>query len=239
MSGMGVMDISANRHPVLRVLLLGTPLTGRDRTTLKWPEFYREVLKLRDDGRVAVDWLTDSENHLTTWLQSHDFLRAPAVWPVEVGEAFVRAVSPYEMAGFRDQRAPEMGQALVMAFSHGVSVGMLEELLQLPGPEVRALMADGIREYRKDPRFILWELNLRWEGVVLPKTMAPGLLERLSIRRELSISPLDVPRGRAALLVGSPRFMSYALHVAPKLKGFRPRSLKARTRYYVRPPKEL
>lgn len=240
------MALGRHRNPLLRVLFLAGHLDSRIKAMVTFKSLRLAAKQLRtglevensDFGDQFRQWIEKTDVVLD-WVLSDSFLRAPMAWPEQVREVFLVPVSPYEMTCLLERQVDGLERGILQCYCHGMSMDLLEELLQFPESQIIDLMKKGVEDYRLDPRFALWELNLNWGKVILPREMSEGMLGRLEISRELAISPLDVKTDSARLLVQSPRFMAYALRVAPKRVGVRPRGLFSRTGYSVRPPREL
>ncbi len=85
------------------------------------------------------------------------------------------------------------------------------------------------------PWFQVWAWNVDWRKARLPPELEEGYVERLHHLAELGEDPASVSPRLLRRMVESPRFVSYAMYVAPKQNGFRPRPGKVRQYQLVRP----
>jgi len=148
-------------------------------------------------------------------------------------------MSPYEMSMMVNVGGPGVEIGAMQAYCHGLPLEVVQDLLPGSKETVVAALESAVDIYRKSSNFTLWELNLDWDRVILPESMSDRLLERLAIKGKLKISPLDVKRAHAAVLANSPRFMSYAIQVAPRKQRLRPSKLAWGPLRRVKPPKGL
>lgn len=196
--------------------------------------------ELEDDEatRVLRQWL-EGIPEVREWIVSDDWFRAPKEWPQGFARYFRSPMSPYEMSAMVNARGSGAEIGAMQAYCHGLPKEVVQEFL--PGSEevLVSALEFAVDMYRGNPNFTLWELNLDWKKVILPELMSDRLLERLAIRNKLQLSPLDVKQTHASALVSSPRFMSYAIQVAPRKRRLRSGKLSWGTSRRVKPPKEL
>lgn len=247
----GTSHPGSRGHPVIRILMsASTVRTGKKQMKFRSLALAAEELRgtpidgarfIREGGGqfqsaqvAALEWLEQTPS-AKDWVMSDKFLLAPFSWPDGVADRFIRTPLPYEVAYVTAKG--NFSMAIVFCYCYGMTLSFMSELLELPKDYLIGVMCEGIDNFQKNPSFKLWCLHLDWRKVVLPRNMAEGILERLKIRGELIVSPLDVDPTKTRILVDSPRFMSYALTVAPQKPGFRPRALSWKDVYYVRMPR--
>jgi hypothetical protein len=191
----------------------------------------KDFVQRLEEGPWDGDW-----ELVKAWYDSEEFLTAPAKWPPGVKQHFRRA-SPYEFSygwcAKKTSMTDEMD--LLVAYSSGMRVKMLSELLHQPVGLIEERLAKGAKDFLKRPWFRLWELGLDWSLVRLPPDISDSYLERIHYGAELARDPSVVPMHVLRRMVDSPRFMAYAMYVAPKKTGFLPHPLRFEGFQHVRP----
>ena len=189
-------------------------------------------ITMEGEPNIALTRWVESTPVFKKWLMSPKAFVAPAAWPEDVAKMFRfkgEVPSPYEVSGLRTSPHFRRGRwhthavSVLLAYSCGMPIEIMEEGMEVDRKYILADMITGVDNLCAIPQFQLWCWNLDLSLVPLPPLEGYTLNDKLNLHQELQKHPFHVTTPACEALLRAPFFRSYAkLKLLPSQVKLRP-----------------
>jgi hypothetical protein len=171
--------------------------------------------------KAIWDWIERSPA-VAEWVLSDESFRAPRDWPDSVLAAFgqVPIPEPVDFAnidwGKHRWLLADHNIAVLQAYTFGVDIPTLKQMLQTSDKQVHAQLAQGVRTLLEYPTFKLWCTPIDWKYMVIPEGLGSDIFEQTIMASTLRKNPFAAPAWASEVVVTTLAYGAYARSDVPK-----------------------
>ena len=167
------------------------------------------------------DWIERTPT-VSDWVLSDESFRAPRDWTESTLAAFGQTPipEPVDFAnidwGKHKHLLADHNVAVLQAYTFGVDIPMLKQMLQTSESQVHAQLAQGVRTLLEYPTFRIWCTPLDWKHMVIPEGLGQDTFDQTIMASALRKNPFAAPAWAAEVVVNTLAYGAYARSDVPK-----------------------